>query len=52
MRAIASQGVRRAVLVFPEAETRMLALAAELGFDLAAAPGDASQVRASKALQV
>ena len=51
LRAIAAQGVRRAVLVFPETETRMLTLAGDLGFDLAVAPDDASQVRASKSLQ-
>ena len=33
MRAIASQGVRRAVLVFPADQTRMLTLAGELGFE-------------------
>ena len=52
LRAIAAQGVRRAVLVFPEDETRMLALASELGFETASSPDDASQVRASKALQL
>lgn len=51
LRAIAGQSVRRAVLVFPADQTRMLALADELGFECAASPADASQVRASKALQ-
>jgi acetyltransferase len=51
LRAIADQGVRRAVLVFPADQTRMLALAGELGFECAASPVDPSQVHASKALQ-
>jgi acetyltransferase len=51
LRAITAQGVRRALLVFPKTATRMLALAGELGFDLAAAADDTSQVRASKTLQ-
>jgi acetyltransferase len=51
LRAIEALGVRRAVLVFPEVATRMLAIAKELGFETASSPADASQVRASKALQ-
>lgn len=51
LRAIAGQGVRRAVLLFPGNQARMLALANELGFQSAAAPDDASQVRASKVLR-
>ena len=49
--AIAAQGVRRAILRFPQGQSRMLALASELGFNLAAAPDDSTQVRASKALK-
>ena len=52
LRAIAGQGVRRAVLLFPADQTRMLALAGELGFETAPSAIDASQVRASKALQL
>jgi hypothetical protein len=44
--------VRRAVLVFPEVATRMLSIASELGFETALLPSDASQLHASKALQV
>ena len=51
LRAIEALGVRRAELVFPDVQTRMLAIAAELGFETAASPDDASQVRASKALR-
>jgi len=51
LRAIAVQGVRRAVLVFPEVATRMLAIASELGFETASLSADASQVCASKVLQ-
>ena len=49
LRAIAALGVRRAVLVFPDVQTRMLAIATELGFERAAS-ADASLVRATKAL--
>ena len=49
--AITAQGVRRAVLVFPADQTRMLAIAGELGFERETAEADASQVRASKALR-
>lgn len=49
--AIAGQGVRRAVLVYPATLTRINAIAAELGFDMAPSPGDASVVRATKVLE-
>jgi acetyltransferase len=45
---IAAQGVRHAVMRFPEEQTRIRAIADELGFDVA--PED-SQLRAVKALQ-
>jgi acetyltransferase len=50
MHAIATQGIRQAVLVFPADRSRMLSLSTDLGFDVAAMPGDPSQVRATKAL--
>lgn len=46
---LAAQGVRRAVLVFPENQARMNNLAGELGFDVA--PAEGAQVRATKLLQ-
>src|SRR5450830_1137141 len=49
--AIAAQGVRQAVFVFPADQTRMLNLSADLGFFAATSPADASLVRATKALQ-
>jgi acetyltransferase len=48
---IAAQGVRQAVLAFPVDQTRMLNLSKELGFEVVAAPADASLVRATKPLQ-
>jgi acetyltransferase len=48
--AIAVQGVRQAVLVFPADRTRMLNLCKELGFEAAATPADALIVRATKVL--
>jgi acetyltransferase len=50
LHAIAGQGVRRAAFVFPADQTRMLNLSTDLGFEVAASPADASQVRATKAL--
>ena len=49
--AITAQGVRKAVLVFPEDRARMLAIASELGFATAPLPGAAKQVRATKNLR-
>jgi len=49
--AIAAQGVRQAVLVFPADQTRMFSLSKNLGFEVAVSPADALQVRATKALQ-
>jgi acetyltransferase len=49
--AIAGQGVRRAVLVYPAKLARVNAIAAELGFDIASSPEDASVVRATKVLE-
>jgi len=51
LRAIADQGVRHAVMIFPENQTRMLAIADDLGFQTAASPADASVVRAVKTLR-
>jgi len=51
LRTIAAQGVRQAVLAFPADQTRMLNLSTDLGFEVAASPTDASQVRVTKALQ-
>ncbi len=48
---VAQQGIRRAVLLFPAAQTHMLNLARELGFEVAPQPGDAARLRASKTLQ-
>ncbi len=50
MHAIATQGIAQAVLVFPADQPRMVSLSKDLGFDVAAVAGDASQVRATKAL--
>ena len=49
--AITAQGVRKAVLVFPEDRARMLAIAGELGFATAPLPGDTKQVLATKTLK-
>ena len=51
LHAITTQGVRRAELVFPESEARMIALANDLGFTIAASPDDPSQVVAFKVLE-
>jgi len=45
---IAAQGVRHAVMVFPPAQARILAIAKELGFEV---EPDGAQLRAVKALQ-
>jgi L-amino acid N-acyltransferase YncA len=50
MHAIATQGIRQAVLIFPADRLRMINLSTDLGFDVTAVAGDASQVRATKAL--
>ncbi|MCK9915606.1 bifunctional acetate--CoA ligase family protein/GNAT family N-acetyltransferase [Microbacteriaceae bacterium K1510] len=49
--AIAGQGVRRAVLVYPAQLARINGIATELGFDIAPSPDDAAVLRATKALQ-
>lgn len=49
--AIAGQGVRRAVLVYPAGLSSINAIATELGFEIAPSPGDASVMRASKNLR-
>jgi acetyltransferase len=46
---LAAQGVRKAVLVFPESQSRIRSLAGELGFDVR--PSDGGQLNASKMLQ-
>ncbi len=51
LRAIATQGIRQAVMVFPAERARMLNLSADLGFTVAKSPADPSQVRATKALR-
>lgn len=48
--AIAAQGVHHAVLVYPAKLARISAIATELGFDIAALPGDPSTLRATKKL--
>jgi acetyltransferase len=50
LRAIATQGIRQAVLVFPADQPRMINLSTDLGFTISKSPADASQVRATKAL--
>jgi GNAT superfamily N-acetyltransferase len=49
LEAIATQGVRQAVLIFPAGRPRLLNMSAELGFQ--AAPSPATIVRATKTLQ-
>ena len=51
LEAIATQGVRQAVLIFPAGRPRLLNMSAELGFQSAPLPADASIVRAIKTLQ-
>ncbi len=48
---IAALGIRRAALMFPAGQTRMVNLARELGFDRVPDAGDAAQVRATKLLR-
>jgi acetyltransferase len=50
LRAIATQGIRQAVLLFPADQARMVNLATDLGFAISKSPADATQVRATKAL--
>ena len=50
LRAIATQGIRQAVMVFPADRTRMISLSKDLGFTVAKSPADPSQVRATKVL--
>jgi acetyltransferase len=49
--AIAEQGVRQAVLVFPAGMVRMLSIAKDMDFSVGATPGDAATLRAVKTLQ-
>lgn len=51
LEAIATQGVCQAVLIFPAGRPRLLNMSAELGFQSAPLPADASIVRAIKTLQ-
>jgi acetyltransferase len=51
LRALAAQGVKRAVMVYPAALARVNAMAAELGFAAAPDPADAARRRAVKPLQ-
>jgi len=51
MLAIATQGVRRAVLVYPSDLASLQRISAELGFTAAPAPEDAAITRASKTLK-
>jgi L-amino acid N-acyltransferase YncA len=49
-RAIATQGIRRAVMLFPADKTRVINLSKDLGFTISPSPADPSQVRATKPL--
>ena len=51
LNAIAGQGVRRAVLVYPSALASLQVISAELGFAAAPAQDDAAVTRATKALR-
>ena len=51
LRAVAEQGVRKAVLVYPARLDRVQAIAAELGFAAAADKADPSRVRAVRMLR-
>ncbi|HEY6022892.1 MAG TPA: bifunctional acetate--CoA ligase family protein/GNAT family N-acetyltransferase [Pseudolabrys sp.] len=50
--AIAAQGIRQAVLVFPAGRPRLLNMSAELGFQTASRPGDKTVLRATKDLRL
>ncbi len=49
--AIAAQGIRQAVLIFPAGRPRLLNMSAELAFTLASSSDDGSVVRATKDLR-
>jgi len=51
LRAVADQGVRQAVLLYPVRLTRLNAIAAELGFAVRTDASDPALVRATKALR-
>jgi acetyltransferase len=51
LRAITTQGIRQAVLVFPADQSRLINLSKDLGFAVSTSPADASQVRATKTLR-
>jgi acetyltransferase len=51
LRAIATQNIRRAVLIFPADQSRMIGLSAELGFEMAVSPVNSALVRATKTLR-
>jgi GNAT superfamily N-acetyltransferase len=51
LRAIATQGIHRAVMIFPADQARMISLSRDLGFAVSRSPVDVSQVRATKVLQ-
>ena len=51
LKAIATQGIRQAVLVFPADQLRLSNLSAELGFAVAPSSSDPSQMRATKVLK-
>jgi hypothetical protein len=51
LRAVAEQGVRKAVLVYPKGLERLTTIATELGFVAAADEADPSLVRALKTLR-
>jgi len=50
LRAIATQGIRQAVMLFPADQTRVINLSKDLGFTVSPSPADPSQVRATKPL--
>jgi len=51
LRAIATQGIRHAMLVFPADQTRMLSLSRDLEFWVTPSPADTSLLWATKVLQ-
>jgi acetyltransferase len=51
LRAIATQGIRRAVMLFPADRARVINLSKDLGFTIVPSPTDPAQVRATKVLR-
>jgi acetyltransferase len=51
LQAIAIQGVRQAVMIFPAGRPRLLNMSTELGFQLTPSSADTSVIRAIRALQ-